>query len=118
MEAHWLRCPIKVVTANTMRLRKVMAKHRSVKFVSPSSCPVAQRPELLVSADMVIVVRVRYRFRIEPTGPARVLLARTFGCAQVVFNDPLRCQDEARRAGRSPRRGAATGHHRKHPDTA
>jgi putative transposase len=26
-------------------------------------------------------------------------LARTFGCARVVFNDAIRCREEAKRAG-------------------
>ncbi|MCT2584842.1 zinc ribbon domain-containing protein [Actinophytocola gossypii] len=35
----------------------------------------------------MIDVLVRYRYRIEPTGPQRAVLARTFGCVRVVFND-------------------------------
>ncbi|MFI6100308.1 RNA-guided endonuclease InsQ/TnpB family protein [Lentzea sp. NPDC051213] len=37
----------------------------------------------------------RYRYRIEPAGVQRAMLARTFGCARVVFNDAVRCRDEA-----------------------
>jgi putative transposase len=44
-------------------------------------------------------VWARYRYRIEPTEVQRVMLARTFGCVRVVFNDALRCRDEAYRAG-------------------
>src|SRR5690349_18827677 len=47
----------------------------------------------------LIVVLVRYRYRIEPTVVQRGMLARTFGCARVVFNDVIRCRDEARVAG-------------------
>jgi putative transposase len=41
----------------------------------------------------------RYRFRIEPTVVQRQWLARTFGCVRVVFNDAVRCRDDAWRAG-------------------
>jgi putative transposase len=52
-----------------------------------------------VSADTVIGVLARYRFRIEPTPVQRGMLARTFGCARVVFNDALRCRQDAHAAG-------------------
>ena len=45
------------------------------------------------------MVQVRYRYRIEPTQAQRQMLARTFGCARVVFNDAIRCWDEAYQAG-------------------
>src|SRR6266567_2431030 len=48
---------------------------------------------------MVISVQARYRYRIEPTAIQRAMLARTFGCARVVFNDAIRCRDQAYRAG-------------------
>lgn len=48
---------------------------------------------------MVMVVRARYRYRIEPTVVQRSMLARTFGCCRVVFNDAIRCRDEAFRLG-------------------
>ncbi|WP_132124315.1 RNA-guided endonuclease InsQ/TnpB family protein [Actinocrispum wychmicini] len=44
-------------------------------------------------------MRVRYRYRVEPTEAQRVMLARTFGCARVVFNDALRCRTDAYHAG-------------------
>jgi len=44
-------------------------------------------------------VQARYRYRIEPSPVQRLLLARTFGCARVVFNDALRCREKAYRAG-------------------
>ncbi|MBM7862530.1 RNA-guided endonuclease InsQ/TnpB family protein [Lentzea nigeriaca] len=47
----------------------------------------------------MIVVLVRYRYRIEPTTVQRQWMARTFGCARVVFNDAIRCRDEAYHAG-------------------
>ncbi|KAA2246078.1 transposase, partial [Solihabitans fulvus] len=43
----------------------------------------------------------RFRYRIEPTEVQRSMLARTFGCARVVFNDAIRCRDDAYRAGES-----------------
>lgn len=47
----------------------------------------------------MIIVQARYRYRIEPSLVQRSMLARTFGCARVVFNDALRCRDHAYRAG-------------------
>ncbi|MET9227726.1 transposase [Lentzea sp. NPDC003310] len=44
-------------------------------------------------------MRAGYRYRIEPTEPQKELLARTFGCARVVYNDAVRCREEAFRAG-------------------
>jgi len=44
-------------------------------------------------------VQVRYRYRIYPTPGQQQALARTFGCARVVFNDYLRLRDECRAAG-------------------
>ena len=41
----------------------------------------------------------RYRYRAYPTPSQQQLLARTFGCVRVVFNDALRTRDAAHRAG-------------------
>ncbi|MGW3914585.1 helix-turn-helix domain-containing protein, partial [Streptomyces sp. NPDC005070] len=35
-------------------------------------------------------MQLRYRFRLYPNGSQRSALARSFGCARVVFNDALR----------------------------
>jgi putative transposase len=48
---------------------------------------------------MLVFVQVRYRYRIEPTVVQRSMLARVFGCVRVVFNDAIRCRDEAWRVG-------------------
>lgn len=42
---------------------------------------------------------VRYRYRAYPTPGQAQLLARTFGCARVVFNDSLRTRKDAHEAG-------------------
>ena len=42
---------------------------------------------------------LRYRFRAYPTLGQSQVLARTFGCARVVFNDALRSREQAHRAG-------------------
>jgi putative transposase len=44
-------------------------------------------------------VLVRYRYRAYPTLVQAQLLARTFGCARVVFNDALRARADAYAAG-------------------
>src|SRR5665811_1698891 len=44
-------------------------------------------------------VLVRYRYLAYPTPGQAALLARTFGCARVVFNDALRARQDAHGAG-------------------
>lgn len=41
----------------------------------------------------------RYRYRAYPTPGQAAMLARTFGCARVVFNDAIRAREQARAAG-------------------
>jgi putative transposase len=45
------------------------------------------------------LVRLRYNFRVYPTPGQQESLARSFGCARVVFNDGLRLRQSAREAG-------------------
>ena len=45
------------------------------------------------------VVQVRYRYRIYPEPRQQQALARTFGCARVVYNDCLRLRDACHAAG-------------------
>src|SRR5664280_46441 len=42
---------------------------------------------------------VRYRYRAYPTPGQERMLARTFGCARVVFNDALRARQDAYAVG-------------------
>jgi putative transposase len=44
-------------------------------------------------------VLARYRYRLYPSPGQEIMLARTFGCARVVFNDCLRLREEAHAAG-------------------
>jgi len=44
-------------------------------------------------------VQLRYSYRVYPTPDQQQALARTFGCARVVFNDGLRLRRQAREAG-------------------
>ncbi|MER7848100.1 RNA-guided endonuclease TnpB family protein [Kitasatospora sp. NPDC096077] len=44
-------------------------------------------------------MHLRYSYRLYPTPSQRVALARTFGCARVVYNDALAVRKEARQAG-------------------
>ncbi|MFF0142550.1 RNA-guided endonuclease InsQ/TnpB family protein, partial [Streptomyces sp. NPDC005227] len=46
-------------------------------------------------------MQLRYGFRLYPNGSQRAALARSFGCARVVFNDALRVREDARAAGLS-----------------
>jgi putative transposase len=44
-------------------------------------------------------VQLRYNYRVYPDTAQREALARSFGCARVVFNDGLRLRQQAREAG-------------------
>jgi putative transposase len=44
-------------------------------------------------------VRLRYRYRLDPTPVQRRALARAFGCARVVYNDGLKLRQDAYRTG-------------------
>ena len=44
-------------------------------------------------------VQLRYQYRVYPTPGQQDMLARSFGCARVVFNDALRARQEAYAAG-------------------
>lgn len=46
----------------------------------------------------MIVVQLRYAFRLYPDAAQQSALARAFGCARVVFNDAVRAREEARAA--------------------
>ncbi|CBG70510.1 putative transposase [Streptomyces scabiei 87.22] len=47
----------------------------------------------------MIVMQLRYSFRVYPNTVQQAALARAFGCARVVFNDAVRAREDARRAG-------------------
>jgi putative transposase len=47
----------------------------------------------------VVRVQLRYNYRLYPDTAQREALARSFGCARVVFNDGLRLRQQAREAG-------------------
>ncbi|NLE81999.1 MAG: transposase [Rhodococcus sp.] len=44
-------------------------------------------------------MQLRYRYRVYPTPGQQDMLARSFGCARVVFNDALRARQDAYAAG-------------------
>jgi len=46
-------------------------------------------------------VQARYRYRIEPSLVQRSMLARTFGCCRVVFNDAVRVREDTWKARES-----------------
>jgi putative transposase len=48
---------------------------------------------------MLCPVLARYRFRLYPDATQRQMLAKSFGCARVVFNDALRLRDACHQAG-------------------
>ncbi|MEU6247202.1 transposase [Glycomyces sp. NPDC047010] len=44
-------------------------------------------------------MQLRYRFRVYPTRPQRAMLARTFGCIRVVYNDAVAARRNAHAQG-------------------
>jgi putative transposase len=44
-------------------------------------------------------MRLRFRYRLDPTPAQQQELARAFGCARVVYNDGLRLREDAYKAG-------------------
>jgi putative transposase len=63
------------------------------------------RPRRISFSDVIdqcyndLVSIVRYRYRAYPTRGQTQMLARTFGCARVVFNDALRTRQDTHAAG-------------------
>ncbi|MEV0232568.1 helix-turn-helix domain-containing protein [Nonomuraea sp. NPDC050786] len=45
-------------------------------------------------------MKLRYNYRLYPDAGQRQMLAKTFGCARVVWNDALAARKAARKAGR------------------
>jgi putative transposase len=60
---------------------------------------VSSSPSYVVCPDYAGHVIVRYRYRLSPGPGQEQMLARTFGCARVVFNDCLRLRDDLHAAG-------------------
>jgi putative transposase len=44
-------------------------------------------------------MKARFRYRIYPNCPQRLMLARTFGCARVVYNDAIRLRQDLHKKG-------------------
>ena len=56
-------------------------------------------------------VQLHYNYRVYPDAGQREALARSFGCARVVFNDGLRARQRARENGQKPEaHGGAHAH--------
>jgi Helix-turn-helix domain len=65
---------------------------------------VSTAPELLIcrhktNRNTIMVMRLRYNYRVYPHAAQRRALAQAFGCARVVWNDCLRARKEAHAAG-------------------
>src|SRR5450432_1665160 len=69
---------------------------------TPDRYPVispVRTPPFDVCPDYAVRVIARYRFRLYPGPAQQQMLARTFGCARVVFSDCLRLRDDLHAAG-------------------
>ncbi|WP_422769810.1 RNA-guided endonuclease InsQ/TnpB family protein [Plantactinospora sp. WMMC1484] len=69
-----------------------IAKTQCLPVRMPASSAINQH-------DTVLLVQLRYQFRVYPTPGQQIELARAFGCARVVFNDGLRLRQQAREQG-------------------
>ncbi|MGL6283149.1 MAG: helix-turn-helix domain-containing protein, partial [Microcoleaceae cyanobacterium] len=48
-------------------------------------------------------MKLRYKYRIYPNSEQKHLLAKTFGCVRVVYNDALAyCQEEYKLGNKKP----------------
>lgn len=56
-------------------------------------------PKLSWATGKIGLMQVRYRYRAYPTRGQQEMLARTFGCARVVYNDCIRLRDQAHQSG-------------------
>jgi putative transposase len=68
-------------------------RSRDVSTVMPLS------PFRIACSSRYVVVQLRYRYRVYPTGPQRAMLARTFGCVRTVWNDAVSTRKAAYRQG-------------------
>src|SRR3954469_18047799 len=66
-----------------------IAKTQCLPVRMPSSSAINQHGTL-------VIVQLRYTFRVCPTSGQQIELAKAFGCARVVFNDGLRLRWQAR----------------------
>ncbi|MDQ0604747.1 putative transposase [Streptomyces canus] len=57
------------------------------------------RMSAVTQVCIVMVMQLRYAFRLYPDIVQRSALARAFGCARVVFNDAVRAREDARAEG-------------------
>ena len=55
---------------------------------------------MIMKSNIIFDMQLRYNYRLFPTENQRAALARTFGCARVVFNDGLRARQDAHGGGR------------------
>ncbi|WP_433380749.1 helix-turn-helix domain-containing protein [Actinoplanes sp. CA-142083] len=60
--------------------------------------PIVEVPSDAPGHELNVVddgVHLRHHYRVYPAPGQRIMLARAFGCARVVFNDALRARREA-----------------------
>ncbi|WP_206754515.1 MULTISPECIES: helix-turn-helix domain-containing protein, partial [unclassified Limnothrix] len=48
---------------------------------------------------IMLVMKARFRYRIYPNRLQRLMLAKTFGCARVVYNDAIRLRQDLYQQG-------------------
>ena len=68
------------------------------RTTTPSAATASRKVVVARCHDPGVAI-VRYRFRAYPTPQQAQMLARTFGCVRVVYNDCLRLRRDAHAAG-------------------
>nr|WP_242027753.1 transposase [Limnothrix sp. FACHB-1083] len=66
-----------------------------IKGTSPALLGLLVRSTPLI----MLVMKARFRYRIYPNRLQRLMLAKTFGCARVVYNDAIRLRQDLYRQG-------------------
>ncbi len=92
-------CSQRASMASVNTLRRYLVTNTRCACRKPRCGDWGDRSGLSVGGPRSVVMQMRYRYRIEPTGSQGDMLGRVFGCCRVVFNDALRVRDEAYRAG-------------------
>jgi IS605 OrfB family transposase len=73
-----------------------------VGHVGMQQNPVSTNTRVLILSHglgLLVGMRLRFRYRLDPTPAQRQALARAFGCARVVYNDGLRLREDAYKVG-------------------
>lgn len=102
VRAHSIKHSLEHVVMFPGKHRTPVLRHEDqVHAQRGNHCPAAPVVHIVIHRPNMLCSRVhlRYRYRAYPSPGQQQMLARTFGCARVVFNDALRARQDAYAAG-------------------